>query len=112
MGLGCDVSKEQDVQRAFDTITKTCGPVGFLVNAAGINRCKGSFVYNCGIPCEQRFTSLTSLSCFRDALLIRCKPEDMVSVLHTNLLGSMLTCRAALRSMLSNGGAIVNVGEL
>lgn len=36
----------------------------------------------------------------------------MVSVLHTNLLGSMLTCRAVLRSMLSDGGAIVNIGEL
>lgn len=38
VGLGCDISKEQEVQRAFDTITKTCGPVGYLVNAAGINR--------------------------------------------------------------------------
>lgn len=38
VGLSCDVSKEQEVQRVFDTITKTCGPVGYLVNAAGINR--------------------------------------------------------------------------
>lgn len=38
VGLGCDISKEQEVQRAFDTITKTCGAVGYLVNAAGINR--------------------------------------------------------------------------
>ncbi|XP_058234562.1 carbonyl reductase family member 4 isoform X3 [Hemibagrus wyckioides] len=83
VGLSCDVSKDHEVQRAFETITKTCGPVGYLVNAAGINR---------------------------DALLMRCKSEDMVSVLHTNLLGSMLTCRAALRSMLTNGGAIVNIG--
>jgi len=48
---------------------------------------------------------------FRDALLLRTRPEDMVSVLHTNLLGSMLTCRAALRSMLRTpGAAIVNIG--
>ncbi|KAL6486084.1 hypothetical protein MHYP_G00054760 [Metynnis hypsauchen] len=85
VGLSCDVSREQEVQRAFETITKTCGPVGYLVNAAGINR---------------------------DALLLRSKSEDMVSVLHTNLLGSMLTCRAALRSMLSKGGAIVNIGSV
>ncbi|XP_062858135.1 carbonyl reductase family member 4 [Trichomycterus rosablanca] len=85
VGLGCDVSKEQEVQRAFDIIAKTCGPVGYLVNAAGINR---------------------------DALLLRSKAEDMVSVLQTNLLGSMLTCRAALRSMLSKGGAIVNIGSV
>ncbi|XP_016335573.1 carbonyl reductase family member 4-like [Sinocyclocheilus anshuiensis] len=83
LGLSCDVSKEEDVQRAFETISKTCGTVGYLVNAAGINR---------------------------DALLLRSKSEDMLSVLHTNLLGSMLICRGALRSMLSHGGAIVNIG--
>lgn len=38
MGLGCDVSNELEVQTAFDIIAKTCGPVGYLVNAAGINR--------------------------------------------------------------------------
>ncbi|XP_066533538.1 carbonyl reductase family member 4 [Hoplias malabaricus] len=85
IGLSCDVSKEVEVQKAFETITKTCGPVGYLVNAAGINR---------------------------DALLLRSKYEDMVSVLHTNLLGSMLTCRAALKSMLTVGGAIVNIGSV
>ncbi|KAI7800278.1 putative carbonyl reductase family member 4, partial [Triplophysa rosa] len=85
LGLSCDVSKEEEVQRTFEVIGKTCGTVGYLVNAAGINR---------------------------DALLLRSKSEDMVSVLHTNLLGSMLTCRAALRSMLSHGGAIVNIGSL
>lgn len=48
---------------------------------------------------------------FRDALLLRTKPEDMVALLHTNLLGTMLTCRAALRSMLhTQGAAIVNIG--
>uniref|UniRef100_A0A673LW82 3-ketoacyl-[acyl-carrier-protein] reductase beta subunit n=1 Tax=Sinocyclocheilus rhinocerous TaxID=307959 RepID=A0A673LW82_9TELE len=84
LGLSCDVSKEENVQKAFETISKTCGTVGYLVNAAGINR---------------------------DALLLRSKSEDMLSVLHTNLLGSILTCRGALRSMLSHGGAIVNIGE-
>lgn len=48
---------------------------------------------------------------FRDALLLRTKQEEMVAVLHTNLLGSILTCRAALRSMLhTEGAAIVNIG--
>ncbi len=48
---------------------------------------------------------------FRDALLLRTKPEDMVALLHTNLLGTMLTCRAALRSMLhAEAAAIVNIG--
>ncbi|XP_051951376.1 carbonyl reductase family member 4 [Xyrauchen texanus] len=85
LGLSCDVSKEEVVRRTFETISKRCGNVGYLVNAAGINR---------------------------DAILLRSKSEDMVSVLHTNLLGSMLTSKAALRSMLSHGGAIVNIGSV
>ncbi|KAM4738679.1 carbonyl reductase family member 4 [Anableps anableps] len=84
--FSCDVSKEQQVQETFEAIQKTCGNISYLVNAAGINR---------------------------DALLLRMKPEEMVAVLHTNLLGSMLTCRAALRSMLrTQGAAIVNIGSV
>lgn len=86
LALSCDVSKEQDVQRTFETIHKKCGNVTYLVNSAGVNR---------------------------DALLLRTKPEDMVTLLHTNLLGTMLTCRAALRSMLhAQGAAIVNIGSV
>ncbi|XP_022607135.1 carbonyl reductase family member 4 isoform X1 [Seriola dumerili] len=86
VAFSCDVSKEREVQKIFDTIHKTCGNISYLVNAAGINR---------------------------DALLLRTKPEDMVALLHTNLLGTMLTCRAALRSMLlSQGAAIVNIGSV
>ncbi|XP_036377456.1 carbonyl reductase family member 4 [Megalops cyprinoides] len=86
VALRCDVSKEQDVQEAFVEIQKTCGNISYLVNAAGINR---------------------------DGLLLRSRQEDMVSLLHTNLLGTMLTCRASLRSMLhSQGGAIINIGSI
>ncbi|XP_041790735.1 carbonyl reductase family member 4 isoform X1 [Chelmon rostratus] len=86
VAFSCDVSKEQEVQKTFETIQKTLGNVSYLVNAAGINR---------------------------DALLLRTKPEDMVALLHTNLLGTMLTCRAALRSMLhTQGAAIVNIGSV
>ncbi|KAM4574475.1 carbonyl reductase family member 4 [Fundulus diaphanus] len=83
--FSCDVSKEQQVQETFEAIQKTCGNISYLVNAAGINR---------------------------DALLLRTKPEEMVAVLHTNLLGSILTCRAALRSMLRTQGAVVNIGSV
>uniref|UniRef100_A0A3Q1H254 3-ketoacyl-[acyl-carrier-protein] reductase beta subunit n=1 Tax=Acanthochromis polyacanthus TaxID=80966 RepID=A0A3Q1H254_9TELE len=86
LAFSCDVSKEQEVHKTFETIQKTCGNISYLVNAAGINR---------------------------DALLLRTKPEDMVALLHTNLLGSMLTCRAALRSMMhTQGAAIVNIGSV
>lgn len=86
VALSCDVSKEQEVQKTFETIQKSCGNITYLVNAAGINR---------------------------DALLLRTRPEDMLALLHTNLLGSMLTCRAALRSMLhTQGAAVVNIGSV
>ncbi|XP_075901801.1 carbonyl reductase family member 4 [Nelusetta ayraudi] len=86
LALSCDVSKEQEVQKAFEAIQKQCGNITYLVNSAGINR---------------------------DALLLRTKPEDMLALLHTNLLGTMLTCRAALRSMLhTQGAAIVNIGSV
>ncbi|KAM7012532.1 carbonyl reductase family member 4 [Tautogolabrus adspersus] len=86
VALSCDVSKDQEVQKTFETIQKTCGNISYLVNAAGINR---------------------------DALLLRTRPEDMLALLHTNLLGSMLTCRAALRSMLhTQGAAVVNIGSV
>ncbi|XP_054432043.1 3-oxoacyl-[acyl-carrier-protein] reductase [Pteronotus mesoamericanus] len=86
LAVSCDVAKEHDVQNAFEEIEKNLGPVNFLVNAAGINR---------------------------DNLLVRTTTEDMISQLHTNLLGSMLTCKAAMRTMIrQQRGSIVNVGSV
>lgn len=39
LALSCDVSKEQEVQKAFEAIQKQCGNITYLVNSAGINRC-------------------------------------------------------------------------
>ncbi|XP_004610429.1 3-oxoacyl-[acyl-carrier-protein] reductase [Sorex araneus] len=86
LAFSCDVAKERDVQNTFEDIEKHLGPVNFLVNAAGINR---------------------------DSLLVRTKTEDMISQLHTNLLGSMLTCKVATKSMIQKqGGSIVNIGSI
>ena len=86
MALSCDVAKEHDVQNTFEEIEKNLGRVNSLVNAAGINR---------------------------DNLLVRTNAEDMLSQLHTNLLGSMLTCRAAVKTMIKQQtGSIVNVGSI
>ncbi|KAG8504606.1 Carbonyl reductase family member 4, partial [Galemys pyrenaicus] len=83
--FSCDVAKERDVQNAFEEMEKNLGPVNFLVNAAGINR---------------------------DSLLVRAKSEDIISQLHTNLLGPMLTCKAAMKNMIQQGGSIVNIGSI
>ncbi|KAM9479310.1 carbonyl reductase family member 4-like [Salvelinus alpinus] len=86
VGFCCDVSKGEEVQKTFRIILKTCGNISYLVNAAGTNR---------------------------DGLLLWTRLEDMVAMLHTNLLGSMLSCKEALRSMLhTQGGAIVNIGSV
>lgn len=86
LALSCDVAKEQDVQRTFQEIAKSIGSVTYLVNAAGISR---------------------------DALLLRTKTEDILSQLSINLIGSMYTCKVALRGMVQQqGGAIVNIGSI
>ncbi|KAI5167817.1 3-oxoacyl-[acyl-carrier-protein] reductase [Manis pentadactyla] len=86
LAFSCDVAKEHEVQSTFEDIEKNLGRVNFLVNAAGINR---------------------------DSLLVRTETEDMISQLHTNLLGSMLTCKAAVKSMIQQQrGSIVNVGSV
>ncbi|MBZ3874990.1 Carbonyl reductase family member 4 [Sciurus carolinensis] len=83
LAFSCDVAKEHDVQNTFEEMEKHLGQVNFLVNAAGVN-----------------------------SLLVRTKTEDMISQLNTNLLGSMLTCKAAMRTMIQQGGSIVNVGSI
>ncbi|XP_044235170.1 3-oxoacyl-[acyl-carrier-protein] reductase isoform X1 [Ursus arctos] len=86
LAFSCDVAEERDVQNTFEEMEKKLGRVNFLVNAAGINR---------------------------DSLLVRTKTEDMISQLHTNLLGSMLTCKVALKTMIQQQrGSIVNVGSV
>ncbi|XP_058276771.1 3-oxoacyl-[acyl-carrier-protein] reductase isoform X1 [Hirundo rustica] len=86
LALSCDVSNEQEVQKTFEEMQRSLGPISYLVNAAGINR---------------------------DALLLRTKTEDMIAQIHTNLLGTMLTCRAAVKVMIQQqGGAIVNIGSI
>uniref|UniRef100_A0ACB8E7N6 Reductase n=1 Tax=Sphaerodactylus townsendi TaxID=933632 RepID=A0ACB8E7N6_9SAUR len=86
LAFSCDVSKEEDVKDTFSQIEKSLGYVNYLVNAAGINR---------------------------DGLLLRTKVDEMVSQLHTNLLGTMLTCKVAVKNMIQQqGGAIVNVGSI
>ncbi|XP_078533170.1 3-oxoacyl-[acyl-carrier-protein] reductase isoform X2 [Lissotriton helveticus] len=86
LALRCDVAQGKDVHDAFDEIENKLGSINYLVNAAGINR---------------------------DALLLKTSTEDMVSQLHTNLMGPMLTCKYGIKCMLKQqGGAVVNIGSI
>ncbi|XP_027632760.1 3-oxoacyl-[acyl-carrier-protein] reductase-like isoform X2 [Falco peregrinus] len=67
-------------KQGFEEIQRKLGPVDYLVNAAGINR---------------------------DGLLLRTKTEDMIAQIHTNLLGTMLTCKSAVKNIIQHQGEVL-----
>ncbi|KAJ3598901.1 hypothetical protein NHX12_032864 [Muraenolepis orangiensis] len=86
VALSCDVGQEQEVKSTFEKIRKTYGKISYLVNSAGVNR---------------------------DGLLLRQSSSVMRSLLEVNLLGSMLTCKAALPGLMHTpGAALLNIGSV
>jgi 3-oxoacyl-[acyl-carrier protein] reductase len=78
-----DVSVREDVDRLFSEVEDALGPVGILVNNAGVRS---------------------------DGLAVRLSDDAWGRVLQTNLYGTFACCRRALRSMLrARSGRIVNV---
>ena len=81
-----DVSSQADVDTLFKSVTETFGGVDILVNNAGITR---------------------------DNLMMRMKEDEFDDVLRTNLKGTYLCTRAALRPMVrARWGRIVNVSSV
>ena len=81
-----DVSSQADVDTLFKSVTETFGRVDILVNNAGITR---------------------------DNLMMRMKEDEFDDVLRTNLKGTYLCTRAALRPMVrARWGRIVNVSSV
>lgn len=84
-----DVGDEADVIRMFETAERALGPLTGLVNSAGVIGPKG------------RVDALTA--------------EAVEALLRTNVIGSILTCREAVKRMSTkhggHGGAIVNVSS-
>ncbi|MGH8923189.1 MAG: 3-oxoacyl-[acyl-carrier-protein] reductase [Acidimicrobiia bacterium] len=84
--FGADVSDAQAVEDLFAGITDHLGPVGILVNNAGITA---------------------------DNLLLRMSPEEFDRVIATNLRSAFLCTKAALKSMLrSHFGRIVSISSV
>lgn len=89
-GQGCSVSSHQadvrDYKRACDLIAEieqSIGPIGVLVNNAGIKR---------------------------DSALHRMEPEAWTEVIETNLGGTFHYCRALIYPMIKRrGGSIINI---
>jgi 3-oxoacyl-[acyl-carrier protein] reductase len=81
-----DVASSEDVQALFKGVSDAFGRVDILVNNAGITR---------------------------DNLMMRMKEDEFDEVLRTNLKGTYLCTRAALRPMVrARWGRIVNVGSV
>lgn len=81
-----DISSSDSAEKIIIAVEKESGPLGALINNAGITR---------------------------DGLLMRMEDADWSSVLDTNLTGAFRWIRAASRGMLkARSGRIVNIGSV
>ena len=81
-----DVSDEGQVAALFDKVEEDLGPVGILINNAGITR---------------------------DNLVLRMSPEDFDEVIATNLRSAYLCSKTALRGMLrARWGRIISIASV
>lgn len=84
-----DISKAADVKRLFETVDKELGAVFALINNAGI------------LKTQCRFEDISE--------------ERFNEILQTNVIGSFLCCKEAIKRMSTkhggNGGVIINVSS-
>jgi 3-oxoacyl-[acyl-carrier protein] reductase len=86
VGLGMDVSKEADCERAVEETVKAFGKLDILINNAGITR---------------------------DNLVLRMKEADFDAVINVNLKGAFLMSKAASKLMLkARAGSIINISSV
>ncbi|MCR9246810.1 MAG: 3-oxoacyl-[acyl-carrier-protein] reductase [bacterium] len=84
--IACDVTDQDSVEALQKAVLADHKSVDFLINNAGITR---------------------------DGLFLRMGPDDFDAVLHTNLRGAFLVCKAFARPMAKARGArIVNIGSV
>ena len=84
--VSADMSSAESIHEALAQTAKEFGPVGILVNNAGITK---------------------------DGLALRMKKDDWDSVLATNLTGSFLAIQQVLQSMLrERWGRIINIASV
>ncbi|WP_033151675.1 3-oxoacyl-[acyl-carrier-protein] reductase [Pseudobutyrivibrio ruminis] len=86
MYVKADVSNADDVTEMFNQIKELMGPVEILINNAGITR---------------------------DGLLLRMSEADYDAVLDTNLKGTFLCTKAAIKDMMkARSGRIINITSI
>ncbi len=85
-GLKFDVTDYEAMTKELDNFTKTVAPISGLVNNAGISK---------------------------DTLLLRLKPDEISSIIDTNLKGCMFVTQALSRNFLkAENVSIVNMGSI
>ncbi len=83
LAVQADIASEEDSVRVFGQIRRELGPIGILVNNAGITR---------------------------DGLLVRMKTEQFNDVLSTNLTGAFIMSRLVVPDMMkARSGRIINI---
>ncbi len=85
-GVVLDVADAAAIDAVLADVEKNDGPIGILVNNAGITR---------------------------DTLLLRMKPEDWDAVINTNLSSVFRLCKGVLRGMMkARRGRIINIASV
>ena len=85
-GVVLDVADATAIDAVLADVEKNDGPIGILVNNAGITR---------------------------DTLLLRMKPEDWEAVINTNLSSVFHLCKGVLRGMMkARRGRIINIASV
>jgi 3-oxoacyl-[acyl-carrier protein] reductase len=85
-GFGCDVADAAQVDAAVAAAEQALGPLGILVNNAGLTR---------------------------DNILLRLSDEDWDAVLDANLKGAFHTTRAVIKGMMKRrAGRIINISSI
>ncbi|HNW45663.1 MAG TPA: 3-oxoacyl-[acyl-carrier-protein] reductase [Elusimicrobiales bacterium] len=86
IGVGMDVSREEEAERAVEETVQAFGKLDILVNNAGITK---------------------------DSLVLRMKAADFDAVMSVNLKGSFLMAKAAAKPMLkARAGRIINISSV
>ncbi len=85
-GVACNVAHADEVEAAVSAAEKALGPIGILVNNAGLTR---------------------------DNILLRLTDEDWDTVIDANLKGAFNTIRAIIKGMMKRrAGRIINISSI
>ena len=115
LALRCDVSDSAAVNEAFERVEAELGPVGVLVNNAGIGRAEGDGSDRMYTLMAQRNAELEAGGAAETHVdhIVFMADEGWRGVLGVNLDGAFHCARAAVRSMIRAGiaGSIINISS-